>query len=329
MGRFRRTLGPTVTIAGAAAIWLAVVISVGATASPQKEGPPVAKAAAALSGPAAKTDPSADQYVGEEKCLECHEDNAKGYHGSPHSRVADARTPAAKNSCETCHGPGKAHVDADGDGHIKDPNKMAPRDVSALCTTCHNRGEHAQWQGGAHDSRNVTCTTCHSVHQYKSDSGQLKKETQLETCAQCHRDKVRRLNRTSHMPVREGKLQCMTCHNVHGSQNVKLLRAGTTVNESCTSCHSEKRGPFLWEHAPVRESCVTCHDPHGSSNDRMLVAKAPMLCQRCHVSTRHPATIYDNAAARVGNNRMVGRACVNCHSNIHGSNHPSGAAFAR
>src|SRR3990172_6561155 len=120
------------------------------------------------------------------------------------------------------------------------------------------------------------------------------------------------------MPVREGKLQCMTCHNVHGSQNVKLLRAGTSVNEACTSCHTEKRGPFLWEHAPVRENCTPCHDPHGSNNDRMLVAKVPMLCQRCHVHTRHPPTIYDATTLLQKNNRIVGRGCVNCHSQIHG-----------
>jgi DmsE family decaheme c-type cytochrome len=80
---------------------------------------------------------------------------------------------------------------------------------------------------------------------------------------------------------------------VHGSTNVKLLKAGTTIDESCVSCHAEKRGPYLWEHAPVAESCVTCHDPHGSNNDRMLVAKQPYLCQRCHIHARHSATIYD------------------------------------
>jgi DmsE family decaheme c-type cytochrome len=90
------------------------------------------------------------------------------------------------------------------------------------------------------------------------------------------------------------------------------------------------RGPTLWEHAPVRENCATCHDPHGSSNDRMLVVRMPMLCQRCHVATRHPSSIYDNNAITVNkSNRMFGRSCVNCHSNVHGSNHPSGQFFMR
>jgi DmsE family decaheme c-type cytochrome len=142
-----------------------------------------------------------------------------------------------------------------------------------------------------------------------------------------------KVRRTQHMPVAEGKMTCTTCHNPHGSTNVKQLRVGNYVNEACVSCHAEKRGPFLWEHAAGRESCVTCHDPHGSSNDRMLVTKVPMLCQRCHIGTRHPSTIYDarNVVPGAGtpSSRIYARACVNCHSNIHGSNHPSGHTFLR
>ena len=28
-----------------------------------------------------------------------------------------------------------------------------------------------------------------------------------------------------------------------------------SVNDNCYKCHAEKRGPFLWEHPPVRENC--------------------------------------------------------------------------
>jgi hypothetical protein len=64
----------------------------------------------------------------------------------------------------------------------------------------------------------------------------------------------------------------------------------------------------------------------------MLVSKPPIFCQRCHVSTRHPSTIY--YAALIGSGatpsvRIYARSCVTCHSAIHGSNHPSGQRFIR
>jgi len=288
--------------------------------------PPAILAAAAQSVPQAGAQ-IADGYAGQDTCLVCHPD--KAYTGTPHAQVANSRTPAAAQGCETCHGPGKAHAEADGKVTlIKNPAKLAPREVSAICTTCHNRGEHALFEGSQHDRRGLTCTTCHSNHSPESMTGRLVKKSQQEVCGRCHRDKVAKLDRTGHMPVREGKLQCSSCHNMHGSQNVRLLRVGFSVNEACTGCHPEKRGPFLWEHPPVRENCATCHDPHGSANERLLVAKVPFLCQRCHTHTRHPATVYDSAVLR-SSNRAYARGCVNCHSAIHGSVHPAGMAFHR
>jgi DmsE family decaheme c-type cytochrome len=270
-------------------------------------------------------------YVGAETCLTCHSDKSTdGYSTSPHARAANPRTPAAAQGCETCHGPGKAHVDAGGTlDTIKRFPAMPPREASATCTTCHTRGEHAWWQGSAHDSRNLSCVTCHSVHDPKSARAQLKTTSVTATCQTCHKQQAMKLQRSAHMPVREGKMECSTCHNPHGSTNVKQLRVGQWVNESCVSCHTEKRGPFLFEHAAGREACSTCHDPHGGNNDRMLVARTPMLCQRCHIGTRHPSTIYD--ATQFGNKsvRVIGRSCVSCHSNIHGSNHPAGNMFLR
>jgi DmsE family decaheme c-type cytochrome len=327
MGRYTRTLGPVVTIAGATVLWAAVMVSVGAS-SPRQNG---ASKPDATVAPAAQQAAPAAAYAGEDTCLTCHEDKTKGYHGSAHARTADPRSPAAGKGCESCHGPGQAHVEAGGDvTKILVLSEMSPRDVSETCTTCHNRSNHSEWDGSKHDSRNMGCTTCHSVHEAKSPKAQLKGATETETCIQCHQKEVHKVRKSSHMPVAEGKMECSTCHNPHGSQNVKMLREGNSITESCATCHAEKRGPFLWEHAVGRENCVTCHDPHGSNNDRMLVAKQPMLCQRCHVHARHPATIYD--ATQVGNasNRVVGRGCVNCHSMVHGSNHPtSGKYFMR
>lgn len=281
--------------------------------------------------PAAQAAPQAG-YVGSDTCTTCHTTEGDSLKGTPHGQANNPRSPAAGHGCESCHGPGQAHVDDEAKGHIRKFTALKASEVSDTCLTCHNRGTHAGWEGSAHDRRNLSCTTCHSVHSPKSFEHQLVKGSEIELCATCHRVQVAKTERAvAHMPVREGKMSCSSCHNPHGSiSNVKALKTGSSVAELCISCHTEMRGPMLWEHAPVRENCATCHDPHGSSNDRMLVVRMPMLCQRCHVATSHPSSIYDKDEITVNkSNRMFGRSCVNCHSNIHGSNHPSGQFFMR
>jgi DmsE family decaheme c-type cytochrome len=271
-------------------------------------------------------------YAGSDTCVICHADQDATLKGSAHAQAKNPRSPAATRGCESCHGPGQAHVDDEAKGHIRKFSQMPASDVNETCLTCHNRGNHAGWEDSAHASRKLACTTCHSVHRPRSTERQLVATTETELCVRCHRPQVAKTERAvAHMPVREGKMSCSSCHNPHGSiSNVKALRVGSSVAESCMSCHTEMRGPVLWEHAPVRENCATCHDPHGSSNDRMLVVRMPMLCQRCHIYTRHPASIYDRDEITTNkSNRMFGRSCVNCHSNVHGSNHPSGQFFMR
>lgn len=269
------------------------------------------------------------EYIGQETCLGCHVTHAQTYEDTPHGRAIDPRSPAGARGCESCHGPGSRHIDDPTEISPPMPFRgMAAAEASAACTACHSRGDHALWDGSAHESRDVSCVSCHSAHGFESDTKMLTAATQTDLCASCHREKVAKIDRSGHMPVREGKMECATCHNVHGTTNVRLLRAGDSIGESCTSCHADKRGPFLWEHAPSRDGCVTCHDPHGSSNERMLVTRAPILCQRCHVGTRHPSTIYDSGLVATSA-RVFARSCVTCHAAIHGSNHPSGQRFVR
>jgi DmsE family decaheme c-type cytochrome len=268
-------------------------------------------------------------YIGAEACATCHTGYDASIRASKHGQANDPRTPAAAQGCESCHGPGEAHASDPESVKPVQFDRLSAQAVTDTCATCHNRGPHALWQGSQHEARNVSCVTCHSVHQPKSARGQLRAADQQQQCMSCHRDKVAKLDRSGHMPVREGKMECTSCHNPHGSTNVRLLRAGNTINESCASCHTEKRGPFLFEHAGVSgDSCATCHDPHGSNNDRMLVAKLPFLCQRCHNHTRHPSTIYDGRVLQTSN-RLFSRSCVTCHAAIHGSNHPAGSTFLR
>jgi DmsE family decaheme c-type cytochrome len=267
-------------------------------------------------------------YVGQATCQGCHD---QSYAGTAHSHAFNERTPAATRGCESCHGPGQKHAESGDPALIRTfARSTPPSEVSAACTSCHNRATHALWDGSQHDQRNLGCTTCHSIHAAKG-APQLKAQSQIALCSCFHRNITNRLLRFNHMPVREGAMTCASCHNVHGSANVRLLRAGTTIDDSCTSCHAEKRGPYLWEHAPVSESCVTCHDPHGSNNDRLLVSKVPFLCQRCHVTSRHPPTVYEGYLLQNSQNanKVFGRSCLHCHQLIHGSNAPSGKTLLR
>jgi DmsE family decaheme c-type cytochrome len=333
-GFLARTLVTALAFVWATAI--GVFAATGRTPAPAPGG-----AAAASGAPAAArttapppTSPTAAQaanFVGDETCATCHESEGKSVHASLHGKAQNVRTPAGRTgqSCETCHGPGQKHVDSGKKEDIRRFDAMSARDVNATCVTCHNKGAHSDWQGSMHDARNVSCTSCHSVHNSKSEKFQLKTATVTQTCESCHKQEAMKVKKSGHMPLREGKMDCTSCHSPHGSNNVRMLKTGNTINEACATCHAEKRGPYLWEHAAGRENCASCHDPHGSNNDRMLVAKAPMLCQRCHVSSRHPATIYDGTQVANASNRVVGRSCVNCHAQIHGSNHPAGAQFLR
>jgi DmsE family decaheme c-type cytochrome len=235
-----------------------------------------------------------------------------------------------QRGCEGCHGPAKIHAESGGElktGLVTyrkdDPTPVEQRNQT--CLECHSGGNRTLWAGAAHESRNVACTNCHTVMKQVSERNMLKYATAIETCGQCHPQRKNQMQRFAHMPLREGKMDCNSCHQPHGTASDKLLIA-SSVNETCTSCHSEKRGPYLWEHPPVVESCANCHDPHGSSNEKQLVVPRPRLCQRCHTGG-HPGRPYPELAS---NSKFVNsRSCSNCHANIHGSNHPSGQTFTR
>lgn len=318
-------------VALATLITLASVGLAARSASPTgaPSAPTAATAAKAAPAPTTQQAP-ASGYVGAETCVGCHTGYDATVNNTKHGFKGNSRTPMATQGCESCHGPGEAHVNDPEKVKPLQFNKASAKDANARCETCHNRGEHALWAGSQHENRNVKCIDCHSVHAAQGAT-LMRAKTQQLTCAKCHQGITNKQQRFNHMPVREGKMQCSSCHNVHGSVNVKLLRVGTTVDQSCTSCHTEKRGPFLWEHAPVVDSCTTCHDSHGSNNDRMLVAKLPFLCQRCHVTSRHPPTVYEGSTLMntQNANKIYGKSCVNCHQQVHGSNHPNGKTFLR
>lgn len=285
-------------------------------------------------------------FVGPQVCQQCHVDRYESYENSPHGLIGDPRTPASRNACETCHGPGGNHVMGGGGRGIggmrtMDREKMPVADINQVCLTCHSRGIVALWPGSMHQSRDLACTNCHAIH--GGNEKLLQAPSQPQVCTECHRQIRAQLMRPSHHPIREQKLVCSDCHNPHGTVTERLISANT-INDKCYECHAEKRGPFLWEHPPVRESCLNCHEPHGSAHEPLLRVKRPLLCQRCHSAGGHPSVLWaqteEEAAAGqsvFGTRRFFGqpaqmlfmRSCTNCHVNIHGSNAPSGKLWHR
>jgi DmsE family decaheme c-type cytochrome len=265
-------------------------------------------------------------FVGAKVCSTCHAGQAEAFSHTIMGRIG--KTQKGKFDCENCHGPGSAHVKAGGGRGVGGIISFRPEDQSrtaaennAICLTCHERGERTYWNGSVHDTRGLMCTNCHTVMKQVSRKWQLRTAFQPDTCFQCHKDKRAQMFRASHMPLREGKITCSDCHNPHGSFTEALLRENS-VNDNCYKCHAEKRGPFLFEHTPVRENCLNCHDAHGSTNEYALKMPRPRLCTECH-AFGHGTTSGPLAV------QSISRSCQNCHTEIHGTNSPSGPLLHR
>jgi len=277
---------------------------------------------------------------GADTCLMCHGSDAQlmTIFRTAHARPGDPHGPFGQGGlqCEACHGPGGAHVKAFGaqPAGIVVFGRGSPTPVAkqnAMCLTCHQSSVAHAWASSAHAANGVSCADCHQVH---SASDPVRSQvTQAAVCAKCHQAIAADFIQPFHHPVPEGTMDCASCHDPHGSVAPAML-VKSTVSETCTSCHSELRGPFLWEHQPVTDDCDNCHTPHGSVQQALLKERPPMLCQQCHDAAGHPAVPYGPQGLPgmpdgMPNPYLLVGGCVNCHSQVHGSNSPSGRALMR
>lgn len=279
---------------------------------------------------------------GADTCLGCHDDESDTYSASAifktkHAHRADKRAPFGPGGlqCEACHGPGGKHASKGSKkaltiNSFKADSFLPVERRNQACLGCHEGQSRTAWHGGAHDMGKVACTDCHKIH--REQDAVLVKASQPQVCMTCHTKQRADFQKTSSHPVRQGKMACSDCHSPHGAASDAML-VKPTLNQTCFSCHADKRGPVLWEHAPVAEDCSLCHDAHGSVRQALLVKSPPQLCQQCHSAAGHPSLPRTGAslpgAGGGGAAFLVGGSCTNCHTQVHGSNHPSGVKLMR
>ena len=278
-------------------------------------------------------------------CTKCHDESETApilsIYQTKHGVRGDSRTP----TCQSCHGESEKHVKGIKDkGDTSEASKPAPdivfkkgvyaksddKDRTTQCLTCHKGEKRMNWDGGKHQTNNVACNDCHKVH---SPTDKVReKKTQTEVCFACHKEQRADAHKVSRHPILEGKVVCSDCHNPHGSAGPSSLKK-LTLNDTCFQCHAEKRGPVLFEHQPVVESCANCHNPHGSNITPLLKSRPPFLCDECHDKPHASGSaLASGANGQNGvamNRNYGGRACLNCHSQVHGSNSPGGGFLQR
>jgi DmsE family decaheme c-type cytochrome len=256
-----------------------------------------------------------------EECAPCHEDQVASF-----DRTAHARSwPAGQMDCEHCHGDATAHIEAGGgvETMISLTKDLSPTEASKVCLNCHEKsGEQSHVSLSEHTKAGVSCVQCHNVHPEQSDKveagkhgrGSMLPPNRLEFCLGCHSNIAAEISMPSRHRMKEGAMDCSSCHNVHGSLQRRQVRAET--RDQCLSCHTDKRGPFMFGHEVINlEGCTACHSPHGSPAKNMLKERDQRaLCLSCHSADMGKGVPHGRASTTTMGD------CTRCHSAVHGSN---------
>jgi predicted CXXCH cytochrome family protein len=178
----------------------------------------------------------------------------------------------------------------------------------------------------AEEGQVEACETCHGPGSLHVEDYGAKDKIFLagtQTCFTCHLDIRGKFLLQHHHPVPEGRMKCSDCHSMHGSDvraTGKEMLLGK--QEKCFECHKEQKGPFVFEHDAMRDGCQVCHNPHGSINDKLLIAGQTTTCINCHWEQA-----FNQASGTLGSFPHgfladIGRGaeCIDCHTAPHGSN---------
>jgi len=260
--------------------------------------------------------------INNEDCAVCHEEAVKAFDRNVHAVLEKGKDFQKKNSCESCHGPGEAHSSNDGDKTkiigFRDPAEA--RKYNGQCLSCHqNNAPMEGFRGTLHGKSDLACVDCHGIHKSERMTHLLKKpETVL--CMDCHVQTRTAFSKPYHHRVKEGAVRCTDCHQPHSGLERRQVRTSMSGDVACYKCHSQTKGPFLYEHAPLQiRDCQACHEPHGSNNPKMLIRPTVwLLCLECHSASRNVLSSQPPSFHNVNSPRY--QNCTVCHVKIHGSN---------
>jgi predicted CXXCH cytochrome family protein len=213
---------------------------------------------------------------------------------------------------------------------------------SETCQECHadivkgfKTATHTRLKAAGPHAKDIGCESCHGPGSVHNQSGGayhtiVNPKKSPEICFQCHLDKRGEFNLSHSHPVLDGKMSCGDCHDPHKGSAVR--GGGTalaTEADTCAKCHKAQHGPFVFEHEAVREGCTTCHNPHGSVNDKMLVARNANLCLKCHFQQQTAAGIFIGGSNHGSASRLGRGTCWSsgCHEAVHGSQIGSSLRF--
>lgn len=324
---------PAACLAGI--LWAAAALGQAPTPSPAPAPtpPPATTPAAASPAPAPAAAPTPEALP---KCADCHTDTVAAFAKNPHFLGLGATKKAdAEDTCATCHGDGTKHVESGGDASLI----SVPRGAAGAqdCLACHESGK-AAFSDGARDSfakgtqetfhtgvhantDAVNCLTCHSMHKPAPKSMHLLAKAPGELCATCHTTQSASFkNKPYSHRLDRGGMTCLDCHLPHAqSPAVKMTTQGELP---CLNCHSEVRGPFVFDHVTGSGgTCLSCHQPHGSNNPKMLLwARVDQLCLSCHSQTGGPKTFGSQPPSFHDLTQPRYRNCTTCQVAVHGSN---------
>jgi DmsE family decaheme c-type cytochrome len=270
---------------------------------------------------------TAATYVGSETCQTCHEEIFAALPRTPHHAVElDKKRGWEGKACEACHGTGSKHAETAAAEDIQNPGKLAASDASSICLQCHlNEPSQSGRIRSSHANNQVSCVSCHPIHA-NGPFGLItaKRAEANQQCARCHISVWGQFQRPYRHRLPEGAMSCMDCHNPHGSFRPRMIQMFAANEPGCYKCHTDKRGPFTFEHAPMRmEGCESCHEVHGSVNPRMLTRQeVRLVCLECHAGIPSPQgqpalgvvppAFHDLRLPRFRN-------CTICHQKVHGS----------